>query len=66
MCSGKDKSIPQSNGDYSKLIDRYYLRLYGVAVSTGDFESPDPGSNPGTTSFLFIKMELFSLGGNAK
>ena len=27
-------------------------RSYGVMVSTLDFESSDPGSNPGRTSFL--------------
>ena len=30
----------------------YKSRFYGVMVSTLDFESSDPGSNPGRTSLL--------------
>ena len=30
-------------------------RSYGVMVSTLDFESSDPGSNPGRSSFLFAR-----------
>lgn len=34
----------------------WYLadRSYGVMVSTLDFESSDPGSSPGRTSFLCV------------
>ena len=37
---------------------------YGVMVSTLDFESSDPGSNPGRTSFLclVLKLELLLIG----
>ena len=31
---------------------------YGVMVSTLDFESSDPGSSPGRTSFLFVLVWL--------
>ena len=33
--------------------------FYGVVVSTADFESADPGSNPGRTLF-FQQLRLFA------
>jgi hypothetical protein len=33
---------------------------YGVMVSTLDFESSDPGSSPGRTSFLLKDDDVFS------
>lgn len=35
------------------------LRSYGVVVSTRDFESRDPGSNPGRTSIFAYIFNLF-------
>ena len=32
------------------------IRFYGVMASTEDFESSDPGSNPGRTFFLDLKL----------
>ena len=37
----------------------YSHRFYGVVVSTADFESADPGSNPGRTLF-FEQLRLFA------
>ena len=33
--------------------------FYGVVVSTADFESADPGSNPGRTFGIFIYSNSF-------
>ena len=33
-------------------VRRWITRSYGVMVSTLDFESSDPGSNPGRSLFL--------------
>ena len=33
-------------------------RSYGVMVSTLDFESSDPGSNPGRSSFLCVAPKM--------
>ena len=33
------------------LLSYGICRFYGVVVSTADFESADPGSNPGRTFF---------------
>ena len=44
---------------YYRILE---YRFYGVVVSTADFESADPGSNPGRTFGIFIYSNGFIAG----